>query len=236
MRPTQPTLLADAAPLDELAHTLLELTPTGIMLVRPLYAAASDDIIDIAFEYLNPVAQRKLLLPAHPAESLRTLYPEEDSLFEFYRETYLSGHRAQYEGTRQVAGLTFSFYLVAQRQGPRIVVSFTSATEHPAEAVAEALHASQARERKAWQLAEHRQQDVNRFFEQAPVAISLLRGPQHVVELMNETNATLLGSTPAQLLGRPIMEALPALKGQGFDEVLKRVLQGATVIFQEVAV
>ncbi|RZK90190.1 MAG: hypothetical protein EOO62_35430, partial [Hymenobacter sp.] len=32
------------------------------------------------------------------------------------------------------------------------------------------------------------------------------------------------------------IEALPVLQGQGFDEVLKRVLQGATVIFQEVPV
>jgi len=78
MRSTEPSLPVEAAPPDELAHTLLELVPAGTMLLRPVYSAGSDDIIDITFEYLNPVAQRKLLLPARPTESLRTLYPEDE--------------------------------------------------------------------------------------------------------------------------------------------------------------
>jgi signal transduction histidine kinase len=230
------TLATDAAPLDELARTLLALSPTGLLLLRPVYAPEGEDIVDMLFEYVNPAAQRKMLLSAQPTESFRTLLPADEQLFAFYRAAYLSGELAQYEGTHQVAGLSFAFHLVAQRQGPRLVVSFTSSTDRSAEAVAEALYESQARERMAWQLAERQQQDVNRFFEQAPAAISLLRGPQHVVELMNEANATLLGSTPSQLLGHPILEALPILKGQGFDTVLKQVLQGATIILQEVPV
>jgi PAS domain S-box-containing protein len=226
----------DAAPPNELAQVLLEVAPVGIMLLRPVYAAEGETIIDVVFEYLNPVAQRKTLLPERPTESLRTIYPEDERLFAFYRETYLSGERAQYEGTRQVAGLLFTFYLVAQRQGPRLVVSFTNTTDHPIEAVAEELHASLAREQAARQLAERQQQEMNRLFEQAPVAISLLRGPQHVVEFMNETNAALLGSTQEELLGKPIMEALPVLQGQGFGSVLQRVLQGETVVFKDVPV
>jgi len=236
MHPLESPPATDAAPLDELARTLLALAPTGMMLLRPVYATDGETIVDMLFEYINPAAQRKMLLPAQPAESFRTLQPDDEPLFDFYRAAYLSGEYAQYEGTRQVADLVFTFHVVVQRQGPRLVVSFTSSTDRSAEAIAEALHASQARERAAWQLAESQQQDVNRFFEQAPVAISLLRGPRHVVELMNETNATLLGATASQLLGRPILEALPALTGQGFDAVLARVLQGATVIFQEVRV
>jgi PAS domain S-box-containing protein len=182
------------------------------------------------------VAQRKILLPARPTESLRTLYPGDEGLFAFYHNVYLTGERAEYESTREVAGLTFTYYLVAQRQGPRLVVSFTATTDHPIEAVAEELHASLAREQDARQRAERQQEDINQFFEQAPVAISLLRGPRHVVELMNKFNATLLGSTPEKLLGQPIMEALPVLQGQGFDLVLQRVLQGKTMVFRDVCV
>jgi PAS domain S-box-containing protein len=236
MHATEPTFPTDAEHFGELAHTLLEVAPTGVLLLRPIYGAGGEAIVDMAFEYLNPAAQRKILLPAQPTESLRDLFPDDERLLAFYREAYLSGERACYESTRQIAGLTFVFYLVAKRQGPRLVVSVTSATEHPAEVIAEALHTSLAREQAARQLAEQQQQDLHHFFEQAPVAISLLRGPQHVVELMNTANATLLGSTPGQLLGRPILEALPVLRGQGFEEVLQRVLQGTTVVFQEVAV
>ena len=232
----EPTPPPTAEPLDELARTLLEVAPTSVLLLRPVYAADGEAIVDIAFEYVNPAAQRKILLPAQPTESLRDLFPDDERLLAFYRETYLSGERASYEGSRLVAGLTFVFYLVAQRQGPRLVVSVTSTAEHSADAVAEALHASLAREQAARQLAERQQQDMNRFFEQAPVAISLLRGPQHVVELMNETNATLLGSTPAQLLGRPLMEALPILQGRNLEGVLAQVLRGVTSVFQEVPI
>ncbi len=229
----EPTLSTDATAPDELAQVLLEVSPVGTMLLRPVYAADGGTIVDVVFEYLNPIAQRKMLLPARPAESLLTLYPEDERLFAFYREAYLSGERAQYEGIRQVADLQFVFYLVVQRQGPRLVVSFTSTTDRPIEAIAEALHASLGREQAARQQAERQQRDVNRFFEQAPVAISLLRGPQHVVELMNESNATLLGSTQEQLLGQPIMEVLPALQEQGFGLVLQRVLQGETLVFRD---
>ncbi|WP_233635759.1 PAS domain-containing protein [Hymenobacter setariae] len=226
----------DAIVPDELAQVLLDIAPTGMMLMRPVYAAGDEAIIDIAFEYLNPVAQRKILLPARPTESLRTLYPGDEGLFAFYRAAYLSGERAEYESTREVAGLVFSYYLVVQRQGPRLVVSFTAATDNPIEAVAEELHASLTREQAARQRAERQQQDMHRLFEQAPVAISVLRGPQHVVELMNEANAMLLGSTRENLLGQPIMEVLPRLQGQGFDLVLQRVLQGEAMVFREVRV
>jgi PAS domain-containing protein len=217
----EPTAPPDTTALDELAQVLLDVAPTGIILLRPIYDAGGEHIIDISFEYLNLAAQRKLLLPAQPTESLRDLFPDDERLLAFYREAYLSGERSCYEGTRQVTGLTFVFHLVAQRQGPRLVVSVTATTDHSAEAVAEALHASQAREQAARQLAERQLQDTTLFFEQAPVAISLLRGPQHIVELMNEANATLLGSTPEKLLGRPIMDALPVLHGQSFDLVLQ---------------
>jgi PAS domain S-box-containing protein len=226
----------DAIAPDELAQVLLDVAPTGIMLLRPVYAAEGDAIVDVVFEYLNPVAQRKILLPARPTESLRTLYPDDEGLFVFYQKAYLNGERVEYEGIREVAGLLFTYHLVAQRQGPRLVVSFTTTTDYPIEAIAEKLHASLSREQIARQQAERQQQDVNRLFEQAPVAISMLRGPQYVVELMNEANAKLLGSTREQLLGRPIMEALPRLRGQGFDQVLQRVLQGETLVYRKVLV
>ncbi len=77
-----------AAEPNELAHTLLDVAPTGTMLLYPVYAIDSESIVDIAFEYLNPVAQRKMLLPARPTESLLTLYPADEPLFAFYRQAY----------------------------------------------------------------------------------------------------------------------------------------------------
>ncbi|MGI4741000.1 MAG: PAS domain-containing protein [Janthinobacterium lividum] len=236
--PPEPALPTHPAPPDELAYTLLDVALTGFILFRPVYDAAGEGISDFAYEYLNPAAQQMLKLPARPPETLLVQFPlaAQSGVFDFYRQAFVSGQQVRHRFASYRNGVAGDFYLVAQRQGPRLVVSFTDASDQSRLVAEDALRASQTREQTAREHAERQQHDINQFFEQAPVAISLLRGPEHVVELMNETNATLLGSTPAELLGRPIMEALPVLKGQGFDEVMQRALQGETIVFKEVAV
>jgi PAS domain S-box-containing protein len=98
------------------------------------------------------------------------------------------------------------------------------------------LRESQAREQAARQAAEAQQQNLRTIFEQAPVAICLMRGPQAVVELLNKKGAALVGSTPAQVVGQPIRQALPVLNGQGFEELYARVLLGETLVFQEMPI
>jgi len=230
------TVPTDAAAPDELAYTLLDVAPAGLMLLRPVFGAGGEAIVDMRYEYLNSTAQRYLRQPERPAQSLLALFPEKTDILDFYRAAYRSGARALYTGSYLLAGLNTTFHLVAKRQGPRLVVSIMGATDRPHAAIEEALRESQDREREARQSAASQQQDATRLFEQAPVAITLMRGPRHVVELINEANATLLGSTREQLLGRPIMEALPVLEGQGFDLVLQRVLRGETISFREIPV
>ncbi|UOQ69198.1 PAS domain-containing sensor histidine kinase [Hymenobacter volaticus] len=88
----------------------------------------------------------------------------------------------------------------------------------------------------ARQAAEAQQHYLRHIFEQAPVAICLMRGPQAVVELLNQRGAALVGSTPAQVIGHPIRQALPALNGQGFEALYARVLQGETLVFNEMPI
>jgi PAS domain S-box-containing protein len=100
----------------------------------------------------------------------------------------------------------------------------------------QSLRESQAREQAARQAAEVQQQNLRDIFEQAPVAICLMRGPQAVVELLNKKGAVLVGSTPAQVVGQPIRQALPVLNGQGFEALYARVMQGETLVFQEMPI
>lgn len=58
-------------------------------------------------------------------------------------------------------------------------------------------------------------------FEQAPVAIALLRGPEHVFEIANELYLQLVGNRA--VLGLPVAQALPEIPAQGFVEILDRV-------------
>ena len=77
----------------------------------------------------------------------------------------------------------------------------------------------------ARQEREARQQELQRIFEQAPVAIAILRGPNLIIELANAAVGLIWGRAPAQVLGRPYFEALPDTAGQGFEAILAGVLQ-----------
>jgi len=90
------------------------------------------------------------------------------------------------------------------------VVSETTARVRAEQATNEA--------RAAAERAESRMREV---FEQAPVAVCVLRGPTHVYELANPLYQRLVPGR--DLLGRAIRDALPELAGQGIFELLDRV-------------
>jgi PAS domain S-box-containing protein len=70
----------------------------------------------------------------------------------------------------------------------------------------------------------YRNEENERFralFEQAPGIIAVVRGPEHVFELTNQSYLQLIGHR--QVVGKSVREALPELVGQGFFELLERV-------------
>ncbi|GAA4341944.1 PAS domain S-box protein [Flaviaesturariibacter amylovorans] len=61
------------------------------------------------------------------------------------------------------------------------------------------------------------------LFLQAPVAIGIVKGPDYIIELANDSLLEVWGRTAADVLGRPVFEALPDLQGQGYRELLDAV-------------
>ena len=61
------------------------------------------------------------------------------------------------------------------------------------------------------------------LFEQAPAAIAMLEGPNHVVTLANSRYQRMTGNRPLKDL--TIREAFPELAGQGYLELLDRVFE-----------
>ncbi|HVW29987.1 MAG TPA: ATP-binding protein [Polyangiaceae bacterium] len=78
-------------------------------------------------------------------------------------------------------------------------------------------------------LVDHERERILRFFSQAPAGICLLRGPDFVFEFANEQYQRLVGRT--DIVGKPLLEALPELVGQGFDDVLRQVVQSNETFF-----
>jgi signal transduction histidine kinase len=61
------------------------------------------------------------------------------------------------------------------------------------------------------------------LFRHAPAFMCVVRGPDHVFELTNENYQKLIGFR--DVVGKPAREALPEIEGQGYFELLDRVLE-----------
>jgi len=89
----------------------------------------------------------------------------------------------------------------------------------------EARVQARTREVQAAQAATERERALlQALFAQAPVAIGLLQGEDLRVASVNALMATLWGHTPEQLVGQPLLDGVPELRGQGFDDLLRQVL------------
>jgi len=66
-------------------------------------------------------------------------------------------------------------------------------------------------------------------FDNAPVAVALLDGPQHVFSYANDDYKRLVGERP--LVGLPLLEAMPELSGQGVKELMDGVLRSGEPYF-----
>jgi len=80
--------------------------------------------------------------------------------------------------------------------------------------------------------AERAEQHLTRTFEQAPVAIAVLEGPEHVFTLANPPYRALVGEQ-RELMGRTIREAFPELAEQGIYELLDRVYESGEPFLAE---
>ncbi len=63
---------------------------------------------------------------------------------------------------------------------------------------------------------------LNAVFMQMPVAICIIEGKEHVFRFANPAFCALVGDR--ELIGKPMLKALPQLRGQGFDTLLDGVM------------
>ena len=92
------------------------------------------------------------------------------------------------------------------------------------EQAAAQVQASQQREQAALAEAERQRGELERIFEQAPVAIAVYRGPEVIIELANPLVCELWGRRAEDIIGKGLFEALPEVAGMGYEELLAGVL------------
>ena len=222
-----PALPPDAPAADELLATLLDVSQTGLMLLRPIYDydEAGQRIVDFLYEYLNPAAQRLLGQPECPGQRLLALYPYAGptGVFDFYRRVFEAGTLGQEHFNYHYDGIDGYFRVVAQARGPLLVVSITDDNDTPRTAMEEALRQSQRAELQARQAAETERNLLQALLTQAPVAIALFQGEDCTITAANDLVCAMWGYPAAEVLGRPLVEAVPEVRDQGFDDLLREV-------------
>lgn len=67
------------------------------------------------------------------------------------------------------------------------------------------------------------EQNLRNILLQAPVGMTLMKGPDFKVHLTNERALQLRGRTLEEVIGKPIFDAVPEARNQGFYELLKKV-------------
>ncbi|TGE29430.1 PAS domain-containing sensor histidine kinase [Hymenobacter metallicola] len=223
---TPAPLPAGLLPAEELLPALLELLPSGVICYTPLLAP-NGQVVDFAFQYLNPAARQLLRLPEQPATTYTQHFTQAatDGGLAFYRAAYEHGGPARRDGYYQADGYEGRFSQLARRVGDTLLVSFTvlAAAEEPIFDAARRAH--QAYEQAGHAAVETQRDELRRLFEQSPVAVAVLRGPELVVEQANAAVAAIWGRSPAEVLGRPYFEAMPETAGQGFEQLLAEVLR-----------
>lgn len=219
----QPSPNGDTTPAG-LVDVLLTLSPTGTMLLRPVYDAGGELLIDFDWVRLNLAAQRLLRLPERPAASLLTLLPEATraGVFGFYREAFLGGHAASQSIKYQHDGLAGYHILVAQRHEQLLVVSFTAASEQAPLPIAKLATSSQGlrMDERTASLAEQ-QSLLQQILWQVPAAVATLSGPTHRYTFFNDQYRDL--SAHRVELSKTVAQVLPELVAQGFVSLLDQV-------------
>lgn len=70
---------------------------------------------------------------------------------------------------------------------------------------------------------EESEQILRNIILKAPIAMNIFKGPDFVVEMANDRMFEVWGRQGADVLGKPIFEAIPEAKGFGFEELLSHV-------------
>ncbi|RFP63557.1 PAS domain-containing protein [Hymenobacter lapidiphilus] len=203
---------------------LLELLPHGVVYYTPLFDAAGE-VVDFQFAYLNAAAQQLLGLPAQPVASYLQQWPGSggSGAFAFHRDAWRAGTPAQFDQFYPADGHKRTISVHATRLEQGLLVSLTQRSAQPGNAVDSARPAGPPHEQAAPTEAEGQLTTLRNALEQAPMAIALLEGPAHVVSFANAEMALVWGRPLAQIVGRAHFEALPDLKGQGFEAIFEDV-------------
>ena len=171
--------------------------------------------VDYRFLEANPAFAQQTGLEDAVGRRVRELVPAHEAhWFETYGRVARTGEPVRFEAPAAALGRWYDVYAfrVGRAEERKVAVLFTD----------ESAARAAARERERLLAAlEIERARLAQVFQRAPSFIVAFRGPEQVYEFVNEAYYQLVGHR--DILGKPLLEAIPEIRGQGFDELLERV-------------
>ena len=194
---------------------LFESIDEGFCVIEVLFDARGD-AVDYRFIEANPAFVAQTGLADVVGRTMRELAPaHEGHWFETYGRVARTGEPARFEAPAEALGRWYDVYAfrVGEPEDRRVAVLFDDVTAAKA--------AARERERLVAALELERSR-LSAVFAQTPSVMAIVRGPQHVLEMANDAYLALNGRR--DVIGKPLLDAVPELRGQGFDRLLDAVV------------
>jgi PAS domain S-box-containing protein len=209
-------------------RALFESLDEGFCLIQVLFDGG-DRPVDYRFVETNAAFEEQTGLRGARGRSALELVPDlEAHWIEAYGRVAVTGEPMRFQSGSDAMGRWFDVYAFrVGRPGERKVAILFEDVSAQRAAAAERESLIRALEVERSRLAY--------VFQQAPAFLAVLRGPEHVFELVNDAYLQLVGRR--DLMGKPVREALPEVREQGFVDLLDGVLEsGAPFVGREVKV
>ena len=195
-------------------RTLFDSLDEGFCVLEVLFDD-DDRPVDYRFVEANAVFEQQTGLVNAIGHTARELLPDlEAHWFEIYGRVARTGEPTRFEAPSAAMHRSFSVYAfrLGRAENREVAVLFNDVTS--------ARAAERERERLLAALEVERSR-LSQVFQRAPSFIVAFRGPDQVYEFVNEAYYQLVGHR--EILGKPLFEAIPEIREQGFKELLDRV-------------
>lgn len=194
---------------EEKYRSLFDSIDQGISIVELVFDEDNKPI-DYRFIENNAIFQQQTALPDLTNKTARESIPSlEDFWYETYGNVVLTGKPIKFKHKAEALNSWFDVYAfkLGNKDSKKVAILFTNITER----------------KLAEEKIKNSEEKIRNFILQAPVAMCLYRSPEYTIEIVNEEMLKIWDKSLDSVFNKPIFEALPEIKGQGFEALFLKV-------------